>query len=271
PAGHLATGLSYAVLRPQAAASRELDSILDRIRESARIVGYLPNATLLVYADSSALGRLRQDPDIAFFLAMPPGDKIALDTARRPLIQKSRSLDPNLLLEVALVPGIDPASVRDVLTRIPGVVDVAGYGPEGSSFLERADYRSLGKLARIPEILSIQEMLEMMTLNAKKVPALQTGSAQETNQSRPFDDIGVDGGGIDTNGDGQRVNDGSDAVPPQIVGVLDNGISADTPSFSQTATQVTAPGHPIGPVHRKIHSIITVRDNGNDGDEVLNA
>src|SRR2546427_563553 len=150
PKGHLAHGLNYAMLSPQAVASRSLDSILDRIGESARIVGYLPNATLLVYADSGSLGRLRQDPDIAFFLAMPPGDKIALDTARRPLIQKVRALDPNLLLEVALVPGSDPASVRDVLTHIPGVVDVAGYGPEDSSFLVRADYRSLGKLARIP-------------------------------------------------------------------------------------------------------------------------
>src|SRR6266850_1792364 len=246
PKGTLAHGLNYAMLSPQAASSKPLDSILEGIRESARIIGYLPNATLLVYTDSNGLGRLRQDPDVAFFLAMPPGDKIAIDTARRPLIEKARALDPNLLLEVALVPGSDAASVRDALTRIPGVVDVADYGPDGSSFLVRADYRSLGRLARIPEILHIQESLEMMTLNAKNVPAVQAGSAQETNQARPFDDIGVDGGGIDTNNDGQRINDGSDTVPPQIVGVLDNGISADTPSFSQTATQVNVPGHIIG-------------------------
>jgi len=269
PKGTLAHGLNYAMLSPQAASSKPLDSILEGIRESARIIGYLPNATLLVYTDSNGLGRLRQDPDVAFFLAMPPGDKIAIDTARRPLIEKARALDPNLLLEVALVPGSDAASVRDALTRIPGVVDVADYGPDGSSFLVRADYRSLGRLARIPEILHIQESLEMMTLNAKNVPAVQAGSAQETNQARPFDDIGVDGGGIDTNNDGQRINDGSDTVPPQIVGVLDNGISADTPSFSQTATQVNVPGHIIGPAHRKIHSIINVRDTGNDCDGTL--
>src|SRR5439155_879084 len=164
-----------------------------------------------VRAPGDAPGRLRQDPDVAFFQAMPPGDKIALDTARRPLIEEARGADPNLLLEVALVPGSDVASVRGDLARLPGVVNVAEYGPEGSSFLVRADYRSVGRLARIPEVLSVQESLEMMTLNARNVPAIQTGSAQQTNEARPFDDIGVDGGGIDTNNDGQRINDGSDA------------------------------------------------------------
>src|SRR5205814_1893419 len=62
PKGTLAHGLNYAMLSPQAVSAKSLDSILEGIRESARIIGYLPNATLLVYADSNGLGRL-QVPD----------------------------------------------------------------------------------------------------------------------------------------------------------------------------------------------------------------
>ncbi len=267
--GTLAAGVNYVMLSRDAVSAKSLDAVLGGIRGAARVIGYGPNATLLVYLESRDLGRLRQNPDVAFFQAMPPGDKISFDTGRRPLIEAARATDPNLLLEVALVPGSNAAAVRVAIARVPGVVDVADYGPEGSAYLVRADYRSLGKLSRIPEVLSIQESLEMMLLNAKNAPTLQVGSGQETNQTRAFDEIGVDGGGIDTNNDGQRINNGTDAVPPQIVGVLDNGISADTPSFSQTATEVTNLGHFIGPTHRKIHSIISVRDNGSDCDAVL--
>src|SRR5207245_4780115 len=77
---------------------------------------------------------------------------------------------------------------------------------------------------------------------------------------KPYHDVGVDGGGIDTNLDGQRVNlptgsAGSDTVPPQLVAVTDNGISYDSIQFAQSATQPTDFNHPIGPVHRKVHAV----------------
>jgi len=267
--GNLAPGLNHLMLRQDTIAVKSLDAVLEGIRESARIVGYGPNSTLLVYLEANQIGHLRQNPDVGFFYAVPPGDKISLDTGRRPLIERARATDPNLLLEVALVPGCKFPDVRQAIARVPGVVDVSDYGPAESALLVRADYKCLGRLARIREVLNIQESLEMMDTNAKNAPTLQTGSLQESNGSRPFDDLGVDGGGVDTNGDGQRINNGSDTVPPQLVGVIDNGISADTPSFSQTATQVTDLTHPFGPAHRKVHSIIPVRDNGSDCDSIL--
>jgi thrombospondin type 3 repeat protein len=274
--GSVRTGLNYVMLSQEALAAKSLDAVLASISADARIVGYAPNSTLLVYAQSGQIGRLRQNPDVAFIQAMQPGDKISLDTGARPLIEKARATDPNFLLEVSLVPGSDAVAVRKEITRVPGVVSVADFGPQGSALLVKADYRSLGKLARIDEVMSIQESLEMMTLNAHNSPTIQAGSGQETNQARPFDDIGVDGGGIDTNNDGQRVNapcpgPACDLVPPQLVGVLDNGISADTPSFSQTGTQIGTVGNPFpGATHRKIHSIInTSGDGGNDCDAVL--
>ncbi len=269
--GTLAPGLNYAMLSAEAVSAKSLETVMAGLRGDARIVGYGPNATLLLYVEASQIGRLRQNPDVAFFHAMLPGEKISLDTGRKPLLQKSRATDPNLLLVVALVPGSNAAAVREAVARVPGVVEITDSASEGSILLVRAEYRSLGRLARVPEIYSLQENLEMMTLNAKNVPSIQVGSGQESNFARPFDDIGVDGGGIDTNNDGQRINNGSDVVPPQIVGVLDNGISADTPSFSQTATQVTDLTHPIGASHRKIHAIINTPsgDGGADCDSTL--
>ncbi|MBI1950761.1 MAG: S8 family serine peptidase, partial [Acidobacteria bacterium] len=269
--GQLAHGLNYLMLSPEAIAAKSLDAVLDGVRQDVRtIVDFRANSTLLAYVEGGQIGRLRQNPDVAYFFAMQPADKINLQTGRRPLINRERALDPTFLLEVAVVPGGNGRSVKDRLAKVQGVVDVADYGLEGSAYLVRADHKALGRLARVPEVLHIQESLEMMQMNARTPASVQAGSAEDSHMIRPFDEAGVDGGGIDTNADGQRVNNGSDTVPPQLVGVIDNGISADTPSFSQTATQVSDLTHPFpNPVHRKVHSIIQVRDNGDDCDALL--
>ena len=290
PKGSLAPGLNYAMLSPQAVSSKSLDAVLEGIRSSARIISVGQNATLLIYVSAGQIGQMRQNPDVIFFQGMPPGDKINLTTARTPLIEAARAVDPNLLLEVSLVPGSDAAAARQEISRVPGIGNISDYGPGGSALLVRADYKALSKLARIKDILNIQESMEMMSLNARNVPAVQVGTDQLSNQARPFDDAGLDGGGsgalLCTNNPAQACttdagctapglcrlqfyNNGTAAVPPQIVGVLDNGISADTPSFAHSATQVTTIVNPFGPAHRKIHSIINVRDNGNDCDAIL--
>jgi len=274
PKGQIAAGVNYIMLRPEAIASKGLDAVLARLREQVKtIISYEANSTILAYVEPRHFGALRQNEDIRFIFAMHPADKIDLQTGRRPLIERARALDPNFLLEVALVPGSSASAVRAKMEKIPGVVDVANYGADGSGLLVRVDHKSLDKLARIPEVLQMQEYLEFMTNNAKNGPTMQVGSATEGLDIRPFDDLGVDGGGIDSNGDGQRNNaiNNPDPVPPQIVGVLDNGISADTPSWSQTATQVSDGLAHIfpSPNHRKIHSIIATRDNGNDCDATL--
>jgi len=317
PKGSLTPGLNYAMLSREALSSKSLDAIFEGIRTSARIISVGQNSTLMLYVAAGQIGQLRQNQDVAYFQAVPAGDKIALNTARTPLIESARATDPNLLLEVALVPGSDFADARQEISRVPGIVDVADYGPGGSTLLVRADYKALGRLARVKDVLYLQESLEKMTLNARNVPAVQVGTDQLSNQARPFDDAGLDGGGSGallctqspvrtcaTNNDCtnnsqcvaagnptacctgagtgtctgpfpggvcalQKYNNGTAAVPPQIVGVLDNGISADTPSFAHTATLVTDGTHPFGPAHRKIHSIIAVRDNGSDCDSIL--
>src|SRR5207247_7995864 len=67
----------------------------------------------------------------------------------------------------------------------------------------------------------------------------------------------------------QRLNNGTAAVPPQIVAVTDNGLSLDSAQFSQNATQVTDGTHPVGSAHRKVQAIQPIADNGDTCDGVL--
>jgi hypothetical protein len=141
----------------------------------------------------------------------------------------------------------------------------------GGGITARFDTPALARIARLPEVLRIDPVRDVMALNTEIAPTVQTGSAEDGLLIRPFDLARVDGGGIDTSGDGRRINDGSDAVPPQIVLVTDNGISLDTPNFSQTATEVegVSPAIPIGPSHRKVHAIQVVEDDGTGCDAPL--
>ncbi|HXH27422.1 MAG TPA: S8 family serine peptidase, partial [Candidatus Polarisedimenticolia bacterium] len=131
----------------------------------------------------------------------------------------------------------------------------------------RAD--RVAAVAQIIGAAAIQETSELMLYNAEAPSVIMTGSVEETYGARPYQDAGVDGGGIDTNGDGTRVNDGSDTVPPQIVAVTDNGLSYDSAQFSQTATQTVTLQAPIGPKHRKVQDIQNVADTGQTCDGVL--
>jgi hypothetical protein len=267
--GTLVAGLNYARLSRAAIEARrgaEVDAALASLA-GVRVQGYLPEGWRLIYAEPKAIGALRQMGDLDRFVAVEPAFKIDRNVGRRPLIERARAESDELRLEVFAVSGADMAALRREIGALRGVSGVAEYGPNG--LLVEAHYASVGSIARLRDVLSVEESLEYMTSNALSGPTLQAGSFEDTLGIRPFDEAGVDGGGIDTNGDGQRTNAGLDAVPPQIVAVTDNGLSYDTPNFSQTATQPITITNPIGPSHRKVHAIHPIRDNGTTCDGVL--
>jgi hypothetical protein len=267
--GRLAAGLNYARISRAAIEARrgaDVDQSLAAL-QGVSVEGYLPDGWRLLYVRPQGIGALRQMNDLDRFVPMEPALKIDRNFARRPLISRARATNPVLHTEVYLVSRADAGAVRKEISGLRGVEGVTEYGPDG--LLVMAHYTAVSKIAAIPEVRLIEESLEYMTMNAKNSPTIQVGSVEDGLQIRPFDDAGVDGGGIDTNGDGQRTNAGLDAVPPQIVAVTDNGLSVDTPSFSQTATQSVTLINPIGPSHRKVHSIQNVRDNGATCDALL--
>ncbi|MGH3860531.1 hypothetical protein, partial [Actinokineospora sp.] len=150
---------------------------------------------------------------------------------------------------------------------------------DGSVLLVRARTPQIGRIARVPEVAAIQERLEFALSNSEVPTVLMIGTYdQGFGGARPYHDLGIDGGGIDTGTsrgsattpDGQRLNDGSDAVPPQLVAVTDNGISYDAVAFSQTATQTETLDNLVGTMfHRKVHAIQTVEDSGATCDGLL--
>ena len=269
PRGTLRAGLTFARLSAQAIERKGADAVLAGIEAHARVVGVLPDRELILDVPADGLQAIRDDGDIDRTRALEPFHKIDPALGALPRIDRREAARPDLLATVSVLPGRDGADFRRRLGALQGVTEVAPYQFDGSGYQIRVDHRAVGRLARLDEVLWIAPLPEFLLANAENVPTIQAGSAEDSRFGRPFDDAGVDGGGIDTNGDGQRINDGSDLVPPQIVVVVDNGISVDTPSFSQTATQTTTVQFPIGRTHRKIQSIQNAGDSGTTCDSPL--
>jgi hypothetical protein len=263
-------GLNYVSLSRQALAGRPAEEILGSIQRVGRIVGYLPDATLMVYLERGRAKELESIAEVDAVLAVHPAFKLDRLIGRRPLIERARATSRDLQLEVAVIPGAERAEMMESLRGVRGVRSVVEHGFDGSAYMLKAHFTALADIARLPKVLHVQETLEFMTNNWENAPTLMVGANDESIGIRPFDDAGVDGGGIDTNGDGRRINNGTDQVPPQIVSVTDNGISADSPNFSQTATQVDTLDAALGtPAHRKIHAIHNILDGGTSCDGLL--
>jgi Thrombospondin type 3 repeat len=267
--GTLRPGLDFVLLDTRQVALHGADEAMRSVQEHARIVEVLSGSALLVWVEANDLAALAGDPFVSRTRAVEPYHKIDLDLGALPRLSRREAANPDLLATVTVVPGLDGPGFRHRLESLPGVSEVTPFATEGAGYQLRVNYRSVRELARLDEVRFIAPVPEFLLSNAENVPTVQAGSAEDSSFARPFDDAGVDGGGIDTNGDGKRINDGTDTVPPQIVAIVDNGISADTPSFSQTATQVRPGLTPFGPRHRKIQAIQTVVDTGTGCDAQL--
>ncbi|HYV84301.1 MAG TPA: thrombospondin type 3 repeat-containing protein [Patescibacteria group bacterium] len=267
--GTLHPGLDFVLLDARQIQAQGADEAMRAVQEHARIVEVLPGSALLVWVEANDLAALAGDPFVARTRAVEPYHKIDLDLGALPRLSRKEAANPDLLATVTVVPGLDGPGFRHRLESLPGVSEVTPFATQGAGYQLRVNYRSVRGLARLDEVRFIAPVPEFLLSNAENVPTVQAGSAEDSSFARPFDDAGVDGGGIDTNGDGMRINDGTDTVAPQIVAIVDNGISADTPSFSQTATQVRPGLMQFGPRHRKIQAIQVVADFGTGCDAQL--
>ncbi|HZN04845.1 MAG TPA: S8 family serine peptidase, partial [Candidatus Polarisedimenticolia bacterium] len=267
--GSLQRGLNYLRLSEAAIAARGHDTVASELQRHARILGWLPDRTVIAFVEAHDREALARSTLVDRSRPLEAYHKISPRLGRLPRWSRAEAENPDLLARVALVPGLGGTGLLEELARLSGVSEVIPDAASEEGAQLRVRYDRIATLARRAEVLSIEPVFDYLLANAENVPAVQAGSAEDTDFARPFDAAGVDGGGIDTNGDGRRVNDGSDLVPPQLVTVTDNGISVDTPSFSQTATQVTTAGIPLGVLHRKIHAIQNVTDSGNSCDAPL--
>ena len=267
-----AQGVNIVQINEDALKSMGFDRIESDVRRHARILDSVPERGLIVRVNGEknfdALAALSFVDAIAPY---EPAFKIAANTGRIPLMQKDRAQARDLDLIVSLWGDVDPVKGRAALEATAGKDKVSNWTLDGSSVQVKANPNMAAKLARHPDVRSVSERIEFMLTNAETPTLLMIGNTESSfGMSRPYHELGIDGGGIDTNADGKRLNNGTDTVPPQIVTVTDNGISVDAVHFSQTLTQVSIPiTAPIGPAHRKVHQIQTVEDTGNSCDAVL--
>ncbi|HXH27617.1 MAG TPA: hypothetical protein VNL37_01140, partial [Candidatus Polarisedimenticolia bacterium] len=203
-------GLHYIMLDEAAISRSSVDSLLDGIQQHARIVGNLPNATLMVYGDHGQIRAVSEMPGVKAILPVEPALKIAPDTGVRPRLSRKDADSRDLTIEAYLVPGVDKAAARAKIEAIPGVRDVTDYSLDGRGLLMKVHFSALPQVARVRELMNLQEQHDFTETNSESSATVQMGASTDGRQIRPFDDAGVDGGGIDTNADGQRINDGSD-------------------------------------------------------------
>jgi hypothetical protein len=231
-----------------------------------RILGVLQNRALIVRPlDPKAVEALGHLPFVEATDIYEPAYKISPLVGTMPLIQEDRAQSQILQLDVQLWRDADPSIARDRLQTIVGRENISDASLDGRVLRVRTDRRGIVKMAKDHLVASVSESPEYVLSSAEGPSIIMIGNFPESfNGARPFHDIGIDGGGIDTNGDGVRDNRPSnpDEVPPQIVAVTDNGISYDAVHFSHTATQPAVPIFaPIGPSHRKVHALQNVADS----------
>ncbi len=273
--GGLAAGANLVQISETAIADLGIDAIQTELQQSGRIVGVMAERTFVMRVHgAAALERLAGEPFVEATMPFHQGFKIDRTLGRAPMIQKSRAKSTTLELMVASWPGAAPAeraAMRRGVEEIAGARAVSDYSDNGTVLRVETPATNVAAIAAVDEVAGVKEVQELMLENSEAASLVQTGSVEDTLGAKPYHDIGLDGGGIDTNGDGQRDNltTGGDTVPPQIVAVTDNGLSTDSVQFSQTATQVFDLAHPIGSHHRKVQAIQTVADNGDTCDGML--
>jgi hypothetical protein len=264
--GPLRPGLNYVRVSEAAVEAGGLDTALRSIAEHAAILAVLESRTFLVKVEASRMQALRSLEAIDRTAPYLPAMKIEPTYGGLPELVKRRALDPFVRSIVTLVPGESVEAYAADLRSTPGVRNVTEH-PFGYQLQAEIHNQAVDRIARDDRVLTLAPEGDYMASAMEAVPAVQTGSAEDGGFLRPFDLAGVDGGGINAAGlsGAGNTNDGTAIVPPQIVLVVDNGISLDTPNFSQTATQVST----IGPSHRKVHAIQSVQDGGTSCDAPL--
>ena len=268
--GELAAGFDAVQISEEAARTRTPDEIETALRDAgAEIHGRMAERGYLVRVTPAAIERLSASPLVEAAMPWEPSFRVEPGLGRRPFLQRSRALSEDLRVVVEFFHGADPARAKADVERIAGH-PAADYALDGLSFLVEAHHSKIAPLARLPWVQWIYEEPEYLLMDSETPTTAQVGNVEENLPfQRPYFDVGVDGGGIDTSGDGRRLNNGTDLVPPQIVSVTDNGISYDSVQFAQTATQPTTISNPIGSAHRKIHAIQNVVDVGDGCDSTL--
>ncbi len=255
------SGANIIQISAAAFAAKGYDGVRDEIASLAEIVSVVPDRGMIVRTKNAAdLASLAALPSVEAVIGVGPWFKLSPNIGLIPLAQAARAKSPLLDVEVSLWDVVkNPAAAKAHLVAVLGAENVNEFGDEGRLFRVHARTEQLARMVDHADIASASEVPVFGLFNSEVPVILSIGNYEESfNGIRPFQDLGIDGGGLDTNADGRRLNDGTDVVPPQVVAVTDNGLTYDAVHLSQSATQTGTPG----PTHRKVHFVQVVTDAG---------
>ncbi|HEU4400496.1 MAG TPA: thrombospondin type 3 repeat-containing protein [Candidatus Polarisedimenticolia bacterium] len=268
----LKDGLNLVQVSQAALDSMGVEAIEKELRSHGHLFGVASERAFLMRLN----GKASLDAVAALSFVERTGpfeDALKLDPliGKLSLMQANRAKNPVMELVVSLTQDADASAVKGLLKQVAGEKNVSEFSVSGHTYLVKARTNQIAAIARNPHVQFITERREYMGFNSEVPTITMIGNYKDSfNGARPYHDVGVDGGGIDTNGDRVRLNNDTDTIPPQIVAVTDNGITYDAPHFSQTPTAPDTIANPIGKSHRKVHSIQNVSgDSGNTCDALL--
>jgi hypothetical protein len=272
PHGGLRVGLNIVQIEASALAARGFDAIERDVKAVAQVIGSVEERGLLVRVKARDLEALANLPFVEAMVALPDAAKIGQEVGALTLINRNRAAKRDLSLVVRLQTGGSPDETLAAIKGIVGEKNVSLRNPDGSDIKVTAKPEQVARLAALDDVGWIEEEAEYLLNNSEVPTIIMVGNYEESfNGARPYQDLGIDGGGLDTNGDGIRDNrvTGGDAVPPQIVAVTDNGISYDAIHLSHSPTVAASVANPIGPTHRKVHSVQAVEGGDTSCDALL--
>ena len=270
--GEVAAGFTAIQISEASLRTRSMDAIAEDLQKlGVRVHDTLESRSLLLEVPANAVDALARSGFVEAALPWEAFLRVDPRLGKTAMLQKSRALSPDLDVIVTFFRGTDPDEARRTVEQVAGNGKAAQYSLDGLSYETTVHYSRIAQLARKSRVSLIYERPEFVLTNTETPTTAMVGNIKENLPfQKPYHDAGIDGGGIDTNADGQRINNGTDAVPPQIVVVTDNGISGDSVQFAQTATQVGDLTHAYPSInHRKVHAIQNAGDNGTSCDGTL--
>jgi len=166
-----------------------------------------------------------------------PAFKLSHSIGRIPLADPAASISDSYELEILLFPGEDAEAVSDALNRLGG--ELLGVSP--SRIRARLHRDRLAELAAVEGIEQIFEHAPVVLFGEEVTATVQAGDFLDG--ALPYHNAGIKGG-----------EGGAASTGPQVLMVLDDGISLDAGDLSHT--QVDSGFDPVTPdtmpYHRKV-------------------
>ncbi|MGH9867143.1 MAG: thrombospondin type 3 repeat-containing protein [Candidatus Polarisedimenticolia bacterium] len=218
-------------------------------------------------------------------------DKIHPTVGTRPRLNPEYATSERFELVVRVMEGEDAADVANEVERLGGTVRLT-QEVAGSQFVS-ASLRNdkVVELARHPGVRAINETPDLVLMNLTTSQQTEIGRMLDNRDFgavlMPFRDAGVDGGGTYTGPavnfkvpgvGGSPIAFNSDlanfSVAPQFLGIVDNGLTMDSPAFSHDNANPClgtgncvggAGGLNVGQNHRKVEVYTKASDVDNNG------